>query len=298
MESEKLSKPELEHEDNHMISEVCANCGATLIGDYCHKCGEKPLSHHDLTVKHFLLHTVVHEFTHLNGSIFQTLKLLVTKPGFLAKEYFSGRMSRYINPLRLYLTLSLVFFFASSLASEGNASIREIARSEPTGSLSRLMEEKAKSVDLESEAVKQKINSKTKTVNGILSLMQVLFIGLAFMAVYYISRQYFVEHLVLALYFVSFFLIVLTVLSGLGFAFIKVVNYVSAAEVVSHIILRGVQFWIPLGVLATYLFFAFRTFYKSSILRALIGVPFVLIVSIVTQNVLSWIAFLLIIGSL
>jgi hypothetical protein len=221
MKSEKLSKLELEHQDNHTISETCANCRATLIGDYCHECGEKPLSHHDLTVKHFVLHTVVHEFTHLNGSIFQTLKLLIIKPGFLAKEYFSGRMSRYINPLRLYLTLSLVFFFASSLASDGNASIREIAKSEPTGTLSRLMEEKAKSVDLESEAVKQKIYGKTKTVNAILSLMQALFIGLAFMAVYYASRQYYVEHLVLALYFVSFFLIVLTVLSVLGFGFIK-----------------------------------------------------------------------------
>jgi hypothetical protein len=36
--------------------------------------------------------------------------------------------------------------------------------------LSKLMEEKAKSVDLESEAVKQKIYAKTKTVNAILSL--------------------------------------------------------------------------------------------------------------------------------
>jgi hypothetical protein len=288
----------LEHQNNHTLPETCANCGATLIGDYCHECGEKPLSHHDLTVKHFVLHTVIHEFTHLNGSIFQTLKFLVTKPGFLAKEYFAGRMSRYINPLRLYLTLSLVFFFAASLASQGNASIREVARSEPTGSLSRLMKEKAKSVDLESEAVKQKIHDKTKTLNAILSLTQVLFIGLAFMTIFYASRQYYVEHLVLALYFVSFFLIVLTSLSVMGFAFIKIVNYVGAPEVVRYVISRGIQFWVPLGVLAAYLFFAFRTFYESSIVRAVMGVPFVLIVSIVTQNILSWIGFLIVVGSL
>lgn len=298
MKSEELRKPELEHQDNHPIPETCANCGVTLIGEYCHECGEKPLSHHDLTVKHFVIHTVVHEFTHLNGSIFQTLKLLVTKPGFLAKEYFSGRMSRYINPLRLYLTLSLVFFFASNLATEGSVSISEIARSEPTGYLSRLMEEKAKTVDFESETVKQKIHGKSKTLNAILSLTQVLFIALAFMAVYYVSRQYYVEHLVLALYFVSFFLIVLTALSVLSFTFIKAVHYFHPSDAIRYLISRILQFWAPLGILAAYLFLAFRTFYGSSIVRALIAVPFVLIVSIVTQNILSWVAFVLIVGSL
>ena len=298
MRLENLNQLDLKHQDTDIAVEVCANCGANLVGEYCHKCGEKPLSHHDLTVKHFIMHTVVHEFTHLNSSIFQTLKLLITKPGFLAKEYFSGRKSRYINPLRLYLTLSLVFFFALSLSSGGIVSIRESAKSEPTGFLSNLVEEKAKTVNLESEALKQKIQDKAKTLNAILSLSQVLFIGLAFMAIYYTSRQYYVEHLVLALYFVSFFLIVLTAITVLGLVSTKVLSFVSPSENVRHIISRGFEFWIPLGVLATYLFFAFRTFYRSSVVRALIGIPFVLAVSIVAQNILSWIAILLIVISI
>jgi len=298
MTPEILNQSDSKHLEPQAAPETCRNCGENLIGNYCHNCGEKPLSSHDLNVKHFVLHTVVHEFTHLNGSIFQTLKLLVTKPGFLAKEYFSGRKSRYIIPFRLYLTLSLVFFFASSLGSEGSTSIKESAKSEPTGFLSRLLEEKAKTVDLESGAVKQKIHDKTKTLNAILSLTQVLFIAVGFMAVYYGSRRYYVEHLVFALYFVSFFLIVLTALSALGIVFIKITSYVSLSESVRHIISRGFQFWIPLGILASYLFFAFRTFYRSSITRALLGIPFVLAVSIATQNILSWIGLLLIVFSI
>jgi hypothetical protein len=298
MKPEILNPSNSKHLETQINAETCLNCGENLVGDYCHKCGEKPLSHHDLTIKHFFLHTVVHEFTHLNGSIFQTLKLLIVKPGFLAKEYFSGRKSRYINPLRLYLTLSLVFFFASSLGSEGNSSIKGIAESEPTGFLSRTIEEKTKTVDLESEVIRQKIHDKTKTLNGILGLTQVLFISLAFMAVYYTSRQYYVEHLVLALYFVSFFFIVLITLSLLWIIFIKIINLISPSESVYYIVSRGVHFWIPLGILAAYLLFAFRTFYKSSIARAAIGIPFVLIVSILTQNILSWIAILLIVLSI
>lgn len=298
MKTEAINLPESEHQENRILSEICANCGEQLIGKYCHRCGEEPMSHHDLTIKHFLLHTVVHEFTHLNGGIFQTLKLLITKPGFLAQEYFSGRKIRYINPLRLYLTLSLLFFFASSLASEGSVSIRAVARSEPTGFLSRVVEEKARTVDLESEAVKQKIHDKTKTVNAVLSLTQVLFIGLAFMAIYYSSRKYYVEHLVMALYFVSFFLIVLTILAALGIIFVKTAGYLDVSESVRQSGTRGFRFWIPLGILATYLFFAFRLFYKSSIARAITGIPFVLIISIAIQNILSWIGFLIIASSL
>jgi hypothetical protein len=118
------------------------------------------------------------------------------------------------------------------------------------------------------------------------------------MAIYYTSRQYYVEHLVLALYFVSFFLSVLTAIAVLGLVSTKVLSFVSPSENVRHIISRGFEFWIPLGALAIYLFFAFRTFYRSSISRALIGIPFVLAVSIAAQNFLSWLAVLLIIISI
>jgi hypothetical protein len=176
--------------------------------------------------------------------------------------------------------------------------VKELAGSEPTGSLSRVLEEKAKSVDFESGAVKQKIHDKTKTLNAVLSLTQVLFIGLAFMALYNGSRKYYVEHVVMALYFVSFFLIVLTALSLLAFGTIKALGYAGASDTARHIVLRGVQFWIPLAVLGGYLFLAFRRFYGSSAVRALVAAPVVLVISIAVQNMLSWVGFLLIISTL
>lgn len=284
--------------ETRVAAETCPNCGANFVGVYCHGCGEKPLSHQDLTVKHFVIHTVVREFTDLNGSIFQTLKLLVVKPGFLAREYFSGRKSKYISPLRLYLTLSLLFFFATSFAPETNVSIQGLAKSEPTGFLRQVVEEKAKTVNFESEAVKQKIHDKFETVNALFGLTQILFIGLAFMVVYRVSRRYYVEHLILALHFASFFVIVLTALTVVGIAFIKVSAYVNFSETVRHIMSRGIRFWVPLAVLSPYLFFAFRTFYKSSIRRALIGIPVALLVSVAAQNILSWIAVLLVVVSI
>jgi hypothetical protein len=61
-------------------------------------------------------HEAVHEFLHLDGKIFQTLRLLVLKPGLLTVEFLRGRRARYVGPLRLYLTCSLLFFLLASFA--------------------------------------------------------------------------------------------------------------------------------------------------------------------------------------
>ena len=47
----------------------------------------------------------------LEGALWKTLRALLS-PGLLTLEYFEGRRRRYVAPLRLYLTASLVFFLA------------------------------------------------------------------------------------------------------------------------------------------------------------------------------------------
>src|SRR4029450_6852937 len=91
---------------------ACRNCGADLHGRYCHACGQKAVST-ELRV-HDLLHEGVHEFAHVDGKIVQTLRLLLFKPGELTAEFFRGRRSRYITPIRLYLVCSLLFFALSA----------------------------------------------------------------------------------------------------------------------------------------------------------------------------------------
>ena len=86
----------------------CLNCGAALQGRYCSECGQRYSPHH--LGFHDLVHDAVHEFLHLDGKIFRTMKLLVMKPGALTREFLEGRRARYISPIRLYLTWSVIFF--------------------------------------------------------------------------------------------------------------------------------------------------------------------------------------------
>jgi hypothetical protein len=98
--------------------DACANCGEALNGVYCHGCGQKAASPN--VSLHEFFHEAFHEFAHLDGKIVSTLKLLLTKPGQLTKEFLEGRRSRYISPLRTYLTCSLLFFALAAVAPQAD----------------------------------------------------------------------------------------------------------------------------------------------------------------------------------
>lgn len=88
---------------------VCLNCGADLIGRYCQDCGQE-----NVEPKQSLWHLIVHffnDFTHFDGKLFSTLKLLLFKPGFLSREYVMGRRISYLDPIRMYIFISAVFLF-------------------------------------------------------------------------------------------------------------------------------------------------------------------------------------------
>lgn len=91
---------------------ACKNCGTDLSGKYCCECGQRD-KHIDPSL-HDLVHEFIHEFLHLDGKIVATLKALVLSPGRLTAEFLAGRRNRYIGPVRVYLTLSLLFFLVAA----------------------------------------------------------------------------------------------------------------------------------------------------------------------------------------
>ncbi|MBS1598794.1 MAG: DUF3667 domain-containing protein [Bacteroidetes bacterium] len=87
---------------------ICLNCNAALHGLYCHVCGQE-----NIEPKQSAWHLVSHFFydvTHFDGKFFTTLKDLLIKPGFLSKEFISGRRISYLHPIRMYIFTSAIFF--------------------------------------------------------------------------------------------------------------------------------------------------------------------------------------------
>lgn len=94
---------------------TCPNCGHRLApwDKFCAQCGQDTANHPPSLwefIHEFLLHYVAFE-----GKLWKSLWALVANPGFLTAEYLAGRKQRYVLPLRLVLTLGLVFFLALKL---------------------------------------------------------------------------------------------------------------------------------------------------------------------------------------
>jgi Protein of unknown function (DUF3667) len=92
----------------------CLNCGTTLIGSHCHHCGQKSHVHRSFAgIGHDLLHAVLH----FDGKFWNTLPLLVWRPGDLTRRYIHGERASFISPLALFLFG--VFLTYAVLASVG-----------------------------------------------------------------------------------------------------------------------------------------------------------------------------------
>ncbi|MCS3795595.1 DUF3667 domain-containing protein [Niastella sp. OAS944] len=87
---------------------ICLNCNANVVGRYCHVCGQENIEPKETVwslISHFF-----YDITHFDGKFFSTTKFLITRPGFLPKEYIEGRRARYLHPIRMYVFSSALFF--------------------------------------------------------------------------------------------------------------------------------------------------------------------------------------------
>lgn len=92
----------------HREEKNCLNCGHAVEDRYCSHCGQENLVIHDSA-----FHLVVHYFQdlfHYDGRFWHTLRNLIRKPGLVALEYIEGKRRQNIEPIKLYVFASSVFF--------------------------------------------------------------------------------------------------------------------------------------------------------------------------------------------
>jgi len=212
---ETIEALESETGDSSSQAEACLTCGAVLQGKYCHQCGQKKVDHHELSVKHFFGH-LVHEITHLDSNkIWNTIFALLFKPGLLPREYVAGRKGLYINPIRVYLTVSALYFLFAwgALVQMGGGGMERVESQ-------RWFVTMAQRRGVEPHSLAEKVYQKAEKYSGFLRFASVLLSGLFLMALYKGKKKYYVEHLVFSLYFYSFDFIVRSLLAftAMGFA--------------------------------------------------------------------------------
>jgi hypothetical protein len=96
----------------HTNETNCLNCGAELLGPYCHECGQHAHVHRTLTA---FFHDFLHGVLHFEGKIWRTLPLLVLNPGELTRRYVDGQRASFLSPIALFLFCVFLTFAVMGL---------------------------------------------------------------------------------------------------------------------------------------------------------------------------------------
>jgi len=199
----------MSHVDPIAIGSLCGNCGAPLGGAFCHGCGQKAAAPN--VSLHDFFHEAVEEFAHVDGKIVRTLRLLLTKPGMLTKEFLDGRRVRYISPLRVYLTCSVLFFALAAFAPQAERPFFRVSKVDGEAGL-------------DPAAVQQLRDAATTRANRAIvhdfpRAMFVLmpFFGLLTWLFYRRQRPFYTAHLYYSIHFHAFVFLAMTIVIPLRF---------------------------------------------------------------------------------
>ena len=90
-------------------SPYCENCGAPMAGPFCAQCGQAAIDYRR-SFRHIIV-DVLDSFLNWDSKFFATIGWLIARPWHLTNQFLAGRRVRYVHPLRLYLLVSILFFF-------------------------------------------------------------------------------------------------------------------------------------------------------------------------------------------
>jgi Protein of unknown function (DUF3667) len=88
---------------------TCQTCGDHHMRAHCPSCGEKVFSTDDLSVARFI-RSSVEGITHFEGKFFRTMRLLLTEPGALTRNWVHGIRVPYMKPIPLFIVVNLAVF--------------------------------------------------------------------------------------------------------------------------------------------------------------------------------------------
>ena len=191
----------------------CPTCRVAVVTTYCPSCGERPLEHHELTLRG-LATQIATALTSVDGKLLRTFLRLMRHPGDLTVAYLEGRRKPYIGPVPLYLMANVLFFavdplfgwhvFSSLLDNHLNL--------QPWSPLAReLVARHVESAGTTLAAYRPVFDQALSLhARSLIILMALLFAVLPWL-VFHRSRRPFVAHAVFSLHLYTFLLVLLCV---------------------------------------------------------------------------------------
>jgi hypothetical protein len=115
------------------------------------------------------MHEFIGHYVALEGKLWKSLGLLLFRPGRLTLEYIKGRRVRYVQPLRLYLTFSLIFFAVLKLGGDTHVNVGQPPATEKAAEkiAAKAAQKAAAKAEAKREAGNEAVLIKEDSVNEI-----------------------------------------------------------------------------------------------------------------------------------
>lgn len=184
----------------------CKNCGHSFQGKYCNACGEKVYNNHDKSVVHFF-EEGLHFITHLEGTLFTTIKTMFKLPGQLSLDYCNGKRKKYFKPLSFFLLLVVLYllfpFFEGLNMRLPNYETQPLYGKYAAAKIQSV----AASTGLSLEALSERFHAKSEKASKFLLIVIVPFTAAVIFCLAFFRRKYFFDHMVFSAELNCFYLL-------------------------------------------------------------------------------------------
>lgn len=264
----------------------CLNCEATLVGNFCHSCGQKMLEPSERTFKHFVIQFFGSAFF-LENNFLKNVWTLLVKPGKLALDFMEGRRKRWMPPFSLFLLINLFYFWYTPF-SDFNLTLREHMNVSPYKDLAATLVNNyvsKSSIGLEEYA--ERFDKKSSSYVNSLIVLHVPLLALFLSLLFYKKRYYFVDHFIFALHFLGYILLI-----TLGIALLQFIDQY-LFPFANQGVLLSIKIILPLLIII-YGWLALHRFYKQKRWITTLALPVMLLAFLAIHFMFRLFLFLLI----
>jgi hypothetical protein len=250
------------HQENPVY---CSNCNENLQPGfaYCPACGQK--TGRVVVPFRSLAKDFAEDYFSFDSKILRSLLPLLLRPGFLTIQFLQGRRARYIPPLRMYLTISLLAFLLLAVNKPSHTTYHSGTDQITAEELEEIKKELAGSPGGTASPEMEDILAEAFWDNFFNSVVPKLFFvmvplaALILYALYRKTSRYYIEHLIFSLHFHSFVFVLLSV-------YLLMSSYLFSGKAMLNSILLGLM----LTTVLVYLFAALKRVHDQSLSKTLL----------------------------
>jgi thiamine biosynthesis protein ThiS len=244
---------------------TCPTCGTQGLGKFCSNCGEKKSGREDFSLHHFLSRAF-ETFFDADSKVFQSFRMLFTKPGFLSAEYVRGRRKPYMHPFQLFFVCNVIYFLLQPLTTWSGLRTTLVIHThsmEYSGLATRMLHHRLASKGISEAEFTAAFNHVVDVQARSLVVLMVPAFALGVWALEWRKHRFFGEHLVFALHFYAFWLIFMfLVLYGISTPILLFLRRRGLAQFTESGLDNGL-YTVGVVLLFVYLAVALRTVYRD-----------------------------------